>query len=40
MAILDIAVQEDFPNALTLVARRMKALLLGEPNRRVRSSDT
>jgi hypothetical protein len=40
MAILDIAVQEDFPNALTLVTGSMKALLLGEPDWRVRSSDT
>ncbi len=37
---IDIAIQENLPNALTLVTRCMKALLLGEPNRRVRCSDT
>jgi len=29
MAVIDVAIQEDLPNALALVARRMKALLLG-----------
>jgi hypothetical protein len=28
-----------FPYTLALIARRMKALLLSEPNRRVRCSD-
>jgi len=40
MAEIDIAIQEDLPNALALVTRRLKALLLGEPNRWVRYSDT
>ena len=40
MAMINIAIQEDLPNALASVTRRMKALLLGEPNRCVRCSDT
>src|SRR5947207_14526972 len=40
MTIINVAIQEDLPNALTLVTRRMKALLLGKPSRRVRCSDT
>ena len=40
MAIFNIAIQENPPNALALVARRMEALLLGKPDRRVRGSDT
>ena len=40
MAMINIAIQEDLPNALALVTRRMKALLLGEPNRWVSCSDT
>jgi len=36
MAMINIAIQEDLPNALALVTRRMKASLLGEPNRWVR----
>jgi len=40
MAIVNIATQEDLPDALALAAGSMKRLLLGEPNRRVRSSDT
>jgi hypothetical protein len=40
MAVIDIAIQEDLPNALALVARGMKGLLLGEPNQRVRRSAT
>src|SRR5216683_7461297 len=33
MTIINIAIQENLPNALALVARRMKALLLRELNR-------
>jgi hypothetical protein len=40
MAIFNIAIQENLPNALALVARRMEALLLGKPHRRVRDSNT
>jgi hypothetical protein len=40
MAVFDIAVQEDPANAVALVTRGMKALLLGEPNRWARCSDT
>jgi hypothetical protein len=40
MTIINIAIQEDLPNAFALVTRGMKALLLGKPNRRVRCSDT
>jgi hypothetical protein len=36
---IDIAIQEDLPNAIAVVTRSMKALLLGEPNRWVRCSD-
>jgi hypothetical protein len=35
-----VAIQEDLPNAFALITRRMKALRLGEPERRVRGSDT
>jgi hypothetical protein len=40
MAMINIAIQEDLPNALALVTRSMKALLLGEPNRWIRCTDT
>src|SRR6202521_4243998 len=40
MTIINIAIQENLPNAFALVTCGMKALLLGEPNRRVRCSDT
>ena len=40
MTIIDIAIQENLPNALTLVTRCMKALLLRELKRWVRGSDT
>jgi hypothetical protein len=40
MAIFNIAIQENLPNALALVARRMEALLLGKPHRRVSDSNT
>jgi hypothetical protein len=40
MAMINIAIQEDLADALALVARSMKALLLGQPNQWVRSSDT
>ena len=40
MAVIDIAIQKYLPNALALVTRRKKALLLSEPNRWVRRSDT
>jgi hypothetical protein len=40
MAMTNIAIQEDLADALALLARRMKALLLGEPNQRIRRSDT
>jgi hypothetical protein len=39
-AMINIAMQEDLPNALSVVTGSMKALLLGEPNRWVRGSDT
>ena len=39
MAVIDIAIQKYLPNALALVTRRKKALLLSEPNRWVRCSD-
>src|SRR5580700_12208421 len=39
ITIIDIAIQKNLPNALTLIARSMKALLLGEPGRWVRCSD-
>jgi hypothetical protein len=39
MAMLNITIQEDLPKALALVTRCMKALLLGEPDRRVCRSD-
>ena len=39
MAMRNIAIQEDLPNAFALVARSMKSLFLGEPKRRVRCSD-
>jgi len=32
--------EEDLPNALALVARSMKGLLLGEPYGRIRCCDT
>jgi hypothetical protein len=38
-AMINIVIQEDLPNALAVVTRSMKALLLGEPNRWVRCSD-
>jgi hypothetical protein len=37
---INVAIQEDLPNALALVARSMKALLLRQPNQWVRCSDT
>jgi hypothetical protein len=37
---INIAIQEDLPNALALVTRGMNAFLLGEPNQWVRCSDT
>src|SRR5579872_213737 len=40
MPIVDIAIQKYLPNALALVTRRMKGLLLGEPDQRVRCSET
>ena len=40
MAMINIAIQEDLADALALIARSMKALLLGQPNQRVRRSDT
>jgi hypothetical protein len=40
MAVIDVAIQEDLPNAFALITRHMKALRLGEPERRVRGSDT
>jgi hypothetical protein len=40
MAMINIAIQEDLPNALAWVTRSMKTLLLGEPNQWVRHSDT
>ncbi len=39
MAMINIAIQEDLADALALVTRSMKALLLGEPNQWVRCSD-
>jgi hypothetical protein len=39
MAVVDVAVQKDLPNTLSLVTRGMKALLLAEPMRRIRCSD-
>ena len=40
MAKVDVTVQKDLPNALALISGNIKALLLGEPERRVRRSDT
>jgi hypothetical protein len=40
MAMIDIAIQEDLADALALVTRRVKALLLRQPNQWVRCSDT
>ena len=40
MAMINIAIQEDLADALAVVARSMKALLLGQPNQWVRCSDT
>ena len=40
MTMINIAIQENLPNALALVTRRMEALLLGESNRWVCCSDT
>src|ERR1700738_1517228 len=40
MTIINIAIQKNLPNALTLIAGSMKSLLLGKPSRRVRCSDT
>jgi hypothetical protein len=39
IAILNIAIQENLPNALALVTRRMKTLFLGELDQWVRCSD-
>jgi hypothetical protein len=38
-AMINIASQEDLPNAPAMATRGMKAFLLGEPNPRVRCSD-
>jgi hypothetical protein len=35
---INVAIQEDLPNTLALVARSMKALLLRQPNQWVRCS--
>jgi len=40
MAIINVAIQEDLPNALALITSRMKGLLLGKPDRRVCRPDT
>ena len=40
MAMINIAIQEDLADALALVARSVKALLLDQPNQWVRRSDT
>src|SRR5271169_3749581 len=40
MAMINTAIQEDVADAFALVARSMKALLLGQPNQWVRCSDT
>ena len=40
MAMIDIAIEKDLADALALVPRRMKALLLRRPNQWVRCSDT
>jgi hypothetical protein len=40
MTIVNVAIQKNLPNALTLIARSVKGLLLGKPSRRVRCADT
>ena len=40
MAMINIAIQEDLPNALAVVTRSMKGLLLGEPNQWIGCSDS
>jgi hypothetical protein len=40
MTIIDVAIQKNLPNTLTLIARSVKGLLLGKPSRRGRYSDT
>jgi hypothetical protein len=40
MAMINIAIQEHLADALAVLARSMKALLLGQPNQWVRCSDT
>jgi hypothetical protein len=40
VAMINIAIQEDLPNALALLTRSMKAFLSGEPDQGIRCSDT